>query len=491
MVPRRRSQSGHDRPVCDSRCVHVAVVGGGISGLAAAWFLSQADDPPRLTVLEAGVEVGGKLRLGDLAGHAVDAGAESMLARRPEASDLVRAVGRAQSLEPPVTSAARLLVDGTLRPFPAGTLMGIPGDMPALARSGVLTRRGMARARAEAALPSAAQRGDVSVGRLVTSRFGHEVTERLVEPLLGGVYAGHADRISLAAAVPAVAAARDRGQRLSAAVRDLGRAGGGSADGSAPFVGLVGGLGTFPPRLAAVSGADVRTRTTVRALHRTVEGRWLLETGPVPRTETLGADAVVLAVPAAAASRLLRPVVPAAAALLDVVEYASVAVVALGYRSADLPAGVLQGSGHLVPPREGREVKAVTYASRKWRWLAESVPDLVVVRMSVGRMGEQRVLQRDDSDLVALGADDLADVLGLQARPVAGSVFRWGGALPQYTVGHVSRAQRVHGLLGAERGLALCGAALDGVGIPACISSARSAADAVLRSLRPDATMAP
>lgn len=468
----------------------MAVVGGGISGLAAAWFLRRTDDPPQVTVLEAGVEVGGKLRLGDLAGHAVDAGAESMLARRTEAADLARAVGRGQALEPPVTSAARLLVDGTLRPFPSGTVMGVPGDMPALARSGVLTRRGLARARAEAALPMRPHRGDVSVGRLVTSRFGREVTERLVEPLLGGVYAGHADRISLAAAVPALAAARARGERLSVAVRDLRHAGGGTADGSTPFVGLVGGLGTFPPRLAAASGARVRTRTTVRALRQTAEGRWLVETGPVPRAEVLEADAVVLAVPAVPASRLLRPVVPAAAALLDLVEYASVAVVTLGYRPADV-GGVLEGSGHLVPPREGREVKAVTYSSRKWRWLAESVPDLVVVRMSVGRMGEPHVLQRDDSDLVALGADDLADVLGLRARPVAGSVFRWGGALPQYTVGHVARAQRVHALLGSQPGLALCGAAVDGVGIPACIVSARSAADAVLRSLRPDATMAP
>ena len=471
--------------------MHVAVVGGGISGLAAAWFLRRSDDPPQVTLLEAGPEVGGKLLLGELAGHAVDAGAESMLARRPEAADLARAVGLGEGLEPPVTSAARLLVDGTLRPFPSGTVMGIPGDLPALAHSGVLTRRGLARARLEGALPARPQRGDVSVGRLVTSRFGREVTERLVEPLLGGVYAGHADRISLAAAVPALATAWASGERLGEAARRLRQAGGGTADGSAPFVGLVGGLGTLPPRVAEASGARVHTRTTVRALHRRDGGGWHVEIGPVPRPEMLGADAVVLAVPALPASRLLRPVVPAAAALLDLVEYAGVAVVALGYRPTDVPVGALVGSGHLVPPREGRAVKAVTYASRKWQWLAEGVPDLTVVRMSVGRMGEQQVLQRDDSDLVALGAEDVSDVLGLPTRPVAGSVFRWGGALPQYTVGHVSRAERVHDLLEGERGLAMCGAALDGVGIPACVASARSAADAVLRALRPDATMAP
>ena len=470
---------------------HVVVVGGGITGLAAAWFLRQAPEPPRVTVLEAGAEVGGKLKAGSLGGHAVDAGAESMLARRPEARDLAMAAGLGAALVQPATTAARVMVDGRLVPFPSGTILGVPTDLPALAASGVLTRRGMARVRAERLLPASAEHGDASVGRYVTARLGREVTERLVEPLLGGVYAGSAATLSLEATMPAIAEARVRGERLVAAAARVRASAGASADGSSPFVGLAGGLFTLPQRLATTEGVQVRTRTTARELHRQPDGRWQVVVGPVPRPEVIDADAVLVAVPATAAARLLREPAPAAAALVELVDYASVALIALGYRRSDVPAGALQGSGHLVPPREGRSVKAATYSSQKWRWVEETIDDLTVVRMSVGRFGETVDLQRDDADLVRRAAEDAADVLGLHSRPVAGSVFRWGGSLPQYTPGHTTRAARVHEMVGAVPGLAVAGAALDGVGIPACIASARRGSDAVLRALQADGTIAP
>jgi oxygen-dependent protoporphyrinogen oxidase len=469
----------------------VVVVGGGISGLATAWFLRRSPDPPLVTVLEAGADVGGKLRAGDLGGHAVDAGAESMLARRPEAIDLVHAIGLGGALEPPATSAARVMVGGELRAFPSGTVLGVPADLRALTASRVLTRRGLARVAAERILPASAVSGDVAVGRYVTSRLGHEVTDRLVEPLLGGVYAGHANGLSLEAVLPAIAAARSRGERLSAAAARIRGAAGGTADGSAPFVGVAAGMFTLPGRLASTEGVEVRTSTVARAVTRELDGSWTVTVGPVPAPEKISADAVVLAVPARPAARLLRDTVPRAAVLLDVVDYASVAIVALGYRRSDTARSHLRGSGHLVPPSEGRAVKAATYSSRKWRWMSTAVPDLEVVRMSVGRYGDVDELQRDDADLVRLASHDAADVLGLTSRPVAASVFRWGGSLPQYTVGHVGRAARVHELLGGHGGLALAGAALDGVGIPACIASARGAADAVARALASGATMGP
>jgi oxygen-dependent protoporphyrinogen oxidase len=467
------------------------VVGGGITGLAAAWFLRQSPNPPRVTVLEAGTEVGGKLKAGSLGGYAVDAGAESMLARRPEARDLATAVGLGSALVQPATTAARVMVDGRLLPFPSGTILGIPADLRALAASGVLTRRGMARVRAERVLPVTAEHGDASVGRYVTARLGREVTERLVEPLLGGVYAGSAATLSLEATMPAIAAARVRGERLTSAAARVRASAGASADGTSPFVGLVGGLFTLPARLATTDGIEVRTRTTARELSRQSDGRWQVMVGPVPAPERIEADAVLIAVPAPAAARLLREPVPAAAALVELVDYASVGLIALGYRRADIPAGALQGSGHLVPPAQGRAVKAATYSSQKWRWVDEAIGDLAVVRMSVGRAGETAELQRDDADLLRLAAEDAADVLGLTARPVAGSVFRWGGSLPQYTPGHPTRAARVHELLAAVPGLAMAGAALDGVGIPACIASARRGSDAVLRSLEPGGTIRP
>jgi oxygen-dependent protoporphyrinogen oxidase len=470
----------------------VVVVGGGVTGLSTAWFLAQAPDPPEVVVLEASPDVGGKLRAGDLGGYLVDAGAESMLARRREAVDLARALGLGEALEAPRTTAARVLVDAELRAFPAGTVLGVPGDIRALRTSGVLTRRGLARAAAERLLPATAAQGDVSVGRYVTSRLGHEVTERLVEPLLGGVYAGHADDLSLAATVPSLAEARMRGEGLLAAAAGIRRAAGGTADGSAPFVGIAGGLARLPGRLVATSRARVRTRSTVRELRRQADGTWHVVVGPAPRPEVEVADAVVLAVPAGPAARLLRPHAPVAAGLLDTVAYASVALVALGYRPGDVPGRALQGSGHLVPPREGRVVKAATYSSSKWAWVRESVDDLTVVRMSVGRLGEEGDLQRDDTELVRLATEDAADVLGLGVRPVAGAVFRWGGSLPQYRPGHPGRVERVRSVLATETpGVVVAGAAVDGVGIPSCVASARRAADEVLRATATGATMEP
>jgi oxygen-dependent protoporphyrinogen oxidase len=465
----------------------VVVVGGGITGLSAAWFLRQAADPPDVVVLEAAAQAGGKLLTGELAGHAVEAGAESMLARRPEAVDLSTAVGLGEQIESPVTTAARVLVDGALRDFPSGTMLGVPGDMQALRRSRVLTRRGLARAAAERVLPQPARTDDVAVGRLVTQRLGREVTDRLVEPLLGGVYAGRADDLSLEATIPALAEARRSGEQLTVAARRR-LSGAGTADGSALFVGIAGGLSRLPQRLAEGS-AEVRTRTTARALRQLPDGSWQVTTGPVPQPETVEADAVVLALPASPAARLLRDHAPVAAGLLDTVPYASVALITLGYRTADVPPRALRGSGHLVPPREGRVVKAATYSSRKWAWVGRQIGDLTVVRMSIGRYGEEADLQRDDADLVRLASEDAADVLGLHARPAAGAVFRWGGSLPQYRPGHVGRVTRIRAALRDLPGVVLAGAAVDGVGIPACIASARAAADEVLQQLRADATM--
>jgi protoporphyrinogen/coproporphyrinogen III oxidase len=216
----------------------------------------------------------------------------------------------------------------------------------------------------------------------------------------------------------------------------------------------------------------------VTKLRRTPEGGWSAVSGG----REWQADAVVVAVPAPAAARLLRTHTPGAAAELDGVEYASMALVTLAYRRAEAP--LPDGSGFLVPPVDGHTIKASTFASQKWGWIADGNPDLVVLRTSVGRYGETGILQRDDAGLVAVSRHDLKAATGLDATPVATRVTRWDDGLPQYPVGHHARVARIREHLGKLPGLAVCGAAYDGVGIPACIASAAAAVGQIHGDLR-------
>jgi protoporphyrinogen/coproporphyrinogen III oxidase len=470
---------GPDAPGRD-RVPHVAVVGGGIAGLAAAWFLRrELGDDVRVTVLEGAPQAGGKLTVSEVGGLPVDAGAEAMLARRPEGVDLARAVGLGDELVPAATVAAGVWSRGRVRPFPAGQVMGVPTDLRALAASGVLSPAGLARVPLDLTLPRTRVADDVAVGSYVAARLGREVVDRLVEPLLGGVYAGHADALSLEATVPRLApVARGERSLLTGARRVREE----DAGASGPvFVGLPGGLGRLPGAAAHASGAEVRTGATVRELCRTATG-WRLVVGPTRAPETVEADAVVLAVPARPASRLLAEVAPSAATQLGGLDYASVAVVTLALDRDALGARP-PGSGFLVPPVAGRLVKGVTFSSEKWAWLRDSDPDTVVVRCSVGRHGEEAVLQRDDAELAAAVTADLRGLLGLRGSPRATRVTRWGGGLPQYAVGHRVRVARVLASVGEVPGLAVCGAAYEGVGIPACVATAETAAHRVVAHL--------
>lgn len=473
---------------------HVVVVGAGIAGLAAAWALvSDRSRAPRVTVLEGSSVVGGKLRVSPLAGIDLDEGAESMLATRPEATRLARDVGLGRRIVTPETDYASLWVHPRLRRLPSGLVMGVPTDLRALGASDTVGLAGLLRVPLDHLLPRTPLGDDVAVGPYVAARLGPAVVDRLVEPLLGGVYAGRADELSLRATIPALFRELHDERSLLAAARRVtaaGAAGAGARRGPV-FVGVDGGVGALPlavrDRLAA-RGVEVRTDATVRRLRRRPQG-WRLTVGPARAPEEILADAVVLAVPASPAARLLSDDVPAAAGELAAIDYASVAVVSLAYPATALPMS-LGGSGFLVPPSEGRWIKASTFSSVKWGWLARRAAGgrrgsdpVVLLRTSLGRYGEESVLQRDDAELVALSHDDLGAALGLRERPIASRVTRWGGSLPQYAVGHVDRVARVRAAVAEQPGLAVCGAAYDGVGIAAVVGSAREAATWVRRAL--------
>ncbi|HVE98337.1 MAG TPA: protoporphyrinogen oxidase [Mycobacteriales bacterium] len=456
----------------------VVVVGAGISGLAAAHALQgDRELDADVTVLEGATQVGGVLHTSEVAGFPVDAGADAFLARAPEGLRLAGEAGLAGEVVHPATGRAYVWVGGRLRPLPARTVLGVPSSLRALARSRVLSPWGSVRAALDLVRPGRPPGADVPVGALVARRLGPQVSERLVDPLLGGVYAGRADHLGLDAALPQLAEVAHRHRSLLRAAREVQPT---TTAGDGPvFASVAGGLGRLPEALAARLGPDAIRLSTRAALVERVGTAWRVT---MVGGRAVVADAIVLATPAPVTARLLRYAAPAVSARLAAVETASVAIVTLAVPSGALARAPV-GSGFLVPATEGRTVKACTFTSQKWPALGSA--DVELVRCSVGRAGEPPT--PDDDELVAAVRADLEAAVGLDAAPVETRVTRWPDGLPQYGVGHLDLVTEVLSEVAALPGLALAGSAYGGVGIPACIRSGETAASAVaahLRSLR-------
>jgi protoporphyrinogen/coproporphyrinogen III oxidase len=451
----------------------VAVVGGGITGLATAWYLRSGAWPtrPEVTVLEAGGRPGGKIRTETLAGVPVEAGPDTFLARVPWATDLARELGLADDLVPPATGEAFVWHDGRLQPLPRATVLGVPVTARALLSTPLLSPRGRARAALDLVLPRhPSPRADPSVAEVVGARLGREVLDRLVEPLVGGIHAGRADALSLRSAARPLASAAERHRSMMLGLRaERG------TEGSGPvFLAVAGGMERLVERLvASLEGVDLRLATEVRSV-TAEDGGWRVACDP---GADVVADAVVLTVPAFVAAPLVAGVAPAAARELEQIRYASVVTATLGYRPEAL-SRPLTGSGFLVPRAAGTLVTACTFSSVKWPALAGS--GLVLLRASAGRHGDDRALSLDDGDLVARLHAELAAMLGLTAEPVEWRVDRWERSFPQYGPGHEERVGRVENELARHAGLFVGGAAYRGLGIAACIQSAENTAGQVM-----------
>ncbi|WP_179276916.1 protoporphyrinogen oxidase [Actinoplanes regularis] len=452
----------------------IAVIGGGIAGLAAAVRLRDVmPADTEIIVYEQGDALGGKLRTGELTGVPVERGAESFLNSGPDGGEspavaFARRVGLGDALVHPAAQPAALAIGGELVRIPPGTLVGVPGDLSAL--DGVALPEDSADR--DTGRPLLAPGEDIAVGELVRSRYGAQVVERLVDPMLGGVYAGRADRLSLRATMPQLARTAETEHTLRGAVR-AAQALSKRTPGQPVFAAVDGGMSRLIGAAVAAAGARISLGLPVREIVRT-GGRWRLTLGAVPDPRTDEVDAVILAVPAKPAARLLSGVAPQAAAPIGELDYASVALVGMA-----LPPGtpLPELSGFLVPPGEGTLVKAATFFTRKWPHLTG--PDgPVIVRASLGRAGEQERLQLSDPELLEIAHRELGELAGRKLPPAAESwIQRWGGGLPQYTPGHPDRVRAARAAL--PPGLALAGAALDGVGIPVCVASGERAADDV------------
>ena len=354
-----------------------------------------------------------------------------------------------------------------------------------MARSRLLSWRGKARAAVEPLLPRWHPAGDEAdtLGLAVRARFGDEVLDRLVGPLIGGINAGDPDHLSLRAVTPQIADALAEHRSLLIGLRAQARAAGAGPSGRAPpspFLAPRGGVSVLVDRLrTAVAGAgvEVRTATPVVTLERQ-DGRWTVQPTAGPAIE---ADAVVLTVPAPDAATLLGDLSPDAATALRTITAASVAMVTLAVPEEAITRPVT-ASGYLVPRAEQRTITACSWGSSKWaEW---RVPGQVVLRISAGRDGDERALDLGDDDLPDAVLADLDRHIGLRGQPTAIRITRWWRAMPQYAPGHVERVDALTATLARDvPGLWLAGAAYRGLGLPACIAQGRAAARAVLATV--------
>ena len=469
---------------------HVVVIGAGMAGLSAAEALAAGPGESRLrvTIVEASGRPGGVLETVREGGWLAERSADNFLATRPEARALVDRVGLAEELVAVEPRARRALVwhDGRTVPVPSGFRLLAPGSVAGILATGLLSPGGRLRVLLERFVPRRRpppDEADESLERFAIRRLGREAFDRLVQPLAAGIWTADPARLGMAAALPEfLAMERECGSLWAGERRRLGeRAASATGARYGQFLTLAGGIDLLPRRLAEALGArGVRfVAGTAVGLERPTPETWAVTVRPAGGgvEERLAADAVVVAVPAPAAARLLARVDASLAAELAAIEYAGSAVVSLGFRRGDVP-HPLDAAGLVVPRSAGRRALAVSFSSEKYPGRAPE--GHVLLRVFVGGALDPESLDRDDRSLESLARDEVAVLLGARGRPVFARIDRWASAMPQYHVGHATRVDAIERAVVRHSGLALAGAAYRGVGIPQVIASGQAAAQRVI-----------
>ena len=455
----------------------VAVVGGGIAGLAAGRRLEALIPEAEIILVERTARLGGKLVTERVDGFVIEGAPDSFLSRKERGVGLCGALGLMEELvgRRPENERSFVRREAELHPLPSGLTGMIPTDLEALADSLLLSIEGRARLAAEVDLPPAPPGGDESIASFVSRRLGREAYENLVEPLMTGIYGGDGEQLSLQATFPNLRILElEHGSLLRGLLAQPPQEG----NRLPPFVTLRPGMETLIRSL--VGGLEhtqlVTSRAAIGLRLRAVGYEVELSAG-----ETLEADGVVIAVPAFAAAELLTKIDDDLAAAHAEIPYASSAVVTLAHRPEDVE-HPLDGYGYVVPRSEGSDVLACTWTSSKWEERAP--PGRVLLRVYAGRFGGRDVTAESDDDLVALAREEVR-LLGIEANPALVKIHRWPLGMPQYVLGHPERVERIETALAGHPGLALAGAAYDGVGIPDCIRSGEEAAQSIARALAP------
>jgi oxygen-dependent protoporphyrinogen oxidase len=471
----------------------VVIVGGGVSGLAAAHRLAELrskESPVELLLLEASDRLGGTVRTHRRDGFLIEGGPDSFISEKPEALNLARRIGLAGRIAQTNERHRRSFVvrGGRLRPTPEGFQLLAPSRMLPFLTTDIFTWRGKARMALDLLLPrrkGANGRDDESLAAFVRRRLGREALERMAQPMVGGIYTADPEVLSLRATMPRFLEMERRDRSLILAMWKAGRRAGAEArhgrgaSGArySLFLSFDEGVQVLTDALAAsLPEGCARLSTKVTSLRP--EGnprRWSLTTDA---GETVEADALCLALPAYASARLLRETDDALADELDAIPYASTATVNLAYRRADIP-HPLDGFGFVVPFVERRATLACTFSSVKFPTRAPAGHALL--RAFVGGALQPDMFDLDEERMVAAVRRDLRDLLGVEAPPLFAHVERWPRSMAQYHLGHAARVARVRELAGRLPALALCGNAFEGAGLPDCVRGGESAAERLLK----------
>ncbi len=442
----------------------VAVIGGGITGLMCARRLSQQG--VSVALFELSSILGGQIRSARVAERDIDLGAEAIHLSAPGMSAFISEIGLSGGLIKSSPGASWLWSEKGLVRLPEGVGPAGPRKLKPVLRSGVMSLAGLLRAGLEPLVPRRKLRGDIGVGQYIGKRFGSQVVDRFVDPVLGSLHAGDVYQLSLRAITPELAAIADRRGSIMASRR------GKKAPPPMSFATWAGGLTVLTERMLIDTGVEIRTLTTVEFVEVLPSGRYLVKTSSDGSTEV---DAVVLALPAQVAAKIVGPLTQVAAALLEKIRYASVATVIVSYPRVAVDAlEAFQGTGLLVPSSRKRLLKAATFVSTKWSHLAD--PDIVLVRLSCGRANEKVIATMSDEELVARLHADLADATGVKVAPIDFCVQRWPSAIPQMEIGHLELVSQIRADLASFKGIYLAGSSYDGLGIAACLNSGAKAA---------------
>ncbi|HLU52365.1 MAG TPA: protoporphyrinogen oxidase [Acidimicrobiia bacterium] len=450
----------------------VVVVGGGITGLVAAHQLLQAGVDA--AVVDASPRLGGKVQTEHIDGFVVEAGPDSFVAGKKAVLELASELGLEGAVQStrPEAGGSQVWWDGELHPLPEGLLLMAPSRLAPLFHSSLLTWRGKLRVLGDLFLPRGGGE-DESLESFVLRRLGREMLERVAQPLVAGIHAAEPRTMSLRASFPRFLEMERNHRSLVLAARAATKRAP-KTDGRSHFVTFAGGMGRLTDALAdSISAAEVSTGVAVSELRPDGAGyRLVLDDGT-----TVEAAAVVLAVPARTAARLLAPIVPEASAAIGGIAQVSTSTATLVYRSHEIPD--LRGTGFVVPAAQDRKVTGVTFLSNKW---PGRVPDdrFVMVRAFVGGRHGQQAATSSPEQLMEVVRADLAEMVGLRADPVLVRVSQWEGGLHRYTIGHLERVAEAETALSGHPRLALAGAAFHGIGLNECVASGRRAAARLL-----------